>query len=307
MSTYTGDVHRYIAFEQGVKHDLQQKDSRLLKICTQVTNTGKQAMHDFLGDVGNFDPITGRHANTKLTEVEHKRRTITCKPFAKAFLIDDEDVARQAHNIGGEYVKAGSMAYRRSVDDIIYNALDEAVLTGESGTTLVTRPTTNDIGPQGQYNATTGAWEPTGAASDTGLTIDKLRRAKNRLDVEYADDLGKYYMIVHPDQITQLLGQVEVTNADYNTVRALVAGEVNTFMGFEFITYNGVANNSGIYDCYAVAESAMYFAKQTMTGGLKVTKSIRNDKNDATQILMKCDHGSSRMWDEGVIKVQCAE
>ena len=306
MSNYNGTVHRYIAFEAGVKHDLQQKESRLMKICKEVMNTGKQTMHDFLGEVGNFDEITGRHANTKLSEADHKRRTITCKPFAKAFLIDDEDKARQAHNIDSEYISATVKAYNRSVDAIIYDALDANVLTGEAGNTLVARPTTNDIAVDGAFDANQ-AWDAA-SGTDTGLTIDKLRRAKNRLDVEYADDLGKYYMIVHPDNITQLLGQVETTSADYNTVRALVNGELNTFMGFEFIQYNGVGvDASDNYECFAMAEGSMYFAKQKMTGGLRTTRSIRNDKNDATQILSKCDHGAARMWDEAAIKVTCTK
>ena len=305
--SYNGETHRYIAFETGVNHDLQQNDSRLMKICKEVVNSGKMAMHDFLGEVGNFDPITGRHANTKLTEADHKRRAITCKPFAKAFLIDDEDVARQAHNIGSEYVSATAKAYRRSVDAIIYTALNAQVRTGEEGTTLTSRPTTNDIGAKGQYNATTGAWEASGAASDTGLTIDKLRRAKNRLDVEYANELGKYYFICHPDNITQLLGTTEVTSADYNTVRALVNGEVNTFMGFEFVQYNDVTLTGSNYECYAVAGGSMYFAKQKMTGALKTSMDRRPDKNNAMQILSKCDHGAARMYDEGVIQVICAQ
>ena len=304
---YTGDVHRYIEFTQAVKHDLQQKDSRLMPIVTEVTNQGKMQMHDFLGDVGNFDPITGRHANTKLTEVEHKRRAITCKPYAKTFLIDDEDVARQAHNIGSQYVKAGTMAYRRTIDAMIYAGLNASVMAGEDGTTLVARPTTDDIGAQGQYNATTGAWEASGAASDEGLTIDKLRRAKNRLKVNYADELGDLCFVCHPDSVNQLLGTTEVTSSDYNTVKALVQGEVGTFMGFEFVEYNDVTDSGTVYDCYAVAKGSMYLASQKSTGGLRTETSRRADKNNATQIQLKYDKGVSRMYDEAIIEVKCAK
>ena len=298
----TIDVHRNIAFEEGIKFDLQQKESKLLPLVTEVMNSGKMQMHDFLSDVGLFDEITGRHANTKLTEVEHKRRAITCKPFSKAFLFDEEDQARQAHDIGSIYRKDGVMSYNRTIDDLIYKGLDAPVMAGEDGTTLITRPTTNDIGVGDYYDAN-GKWTTGGTA--TGLTVDKLRRASNRLKVNYADDLGMFYMVVHPDCITQLLGTVEVTSADYNTVRALVRGEVDTFMGFKFIEYNGVTNNSGVYDCYAVTEGSMYLASQKSTGQLNVTNSIRSDKNNAHQILMKFDKGTARMFDEGVIKVEC--
>jgi len=300
---YTGDVHRYIEFTQGVKFDLQQKNSKLMPIVTEVTNTGKMQMHDFLGEVGNFDAITGRHANTKLTEVEHKRRTITCKPFAKAFLIDDEDKARQAHNIDSMYIKDATMSYNRSIDDMIYAGLDSAVGAGEDGTTLVARPTTNDIAHDSEYNAS-GVWVPSGATS-VGLTIDKLRRAKLMLDEEYADDLGEYCFIAHPRQIDNLLGTVEVTSSDYASVKALVQGEVDTFMGFKFIKFNRVDVASDIYDCYAVAKGSMYLASQKSTGGLRTEIGKRADKNNATKILMKFDKGVARMFDEAVVQIKC--
>ena len=300
----TVDVHRNIAFEEAVKFDLQQKESKLMPLVTEVTNTGKMQMHDFLSEVGLFDEITGRHANTKLTEVEHKRRAITCKPFSKAFLFDDEDQARQAHNIGSIYTKDGVMAYKRSIDKLIYDGLNKPVMAGEDGTTIIPRPILDDIAVDGAYDANQ-VWIPN-SGTDTGLTIDKLRRASNRLKVNYADDLGGFCMIVHPDQITQLLGSVEVTSADYNNVKALVRGEVDTFMGFQFIEYNGVTKSaSGVYDCYAVAKGSMYLASQKSTGQLTVENSLRSDKNNAHQILMKFDKGTARMYDEGILLVQC--
>ena len=49
----------------------------------------------------------------------------------------------------------------------------------------------------------------------------------------------------------------------------------------------------------------MYFATQTGTGALNTKTSIRGDKNNATQIQMKFDQGTARMYDEAVIKVVC--
>ena len=86
------------------------------------------------------------------------------------------------------------------------------------------------------------------------MSIDKLRRAKLMLDENYADEIGKYFMIVHPRMLDQMLGHVEVTSADYNSVKALVNGEIDTFMGFKFITYNGVALAGSTYSCYAVCQ-----------------------------------------------------
>ncbi len=303
MPAYNGTNHRYVDFEDGVKYALQQKESKLMGLCDQVTNNGKIQYHDFIGEVGDFEEISGRHTNTKLTEVDHYRRAITCKPFSKAFLIDDEDKARQAHDIDGMYIKNTAMSYNRHIDKTVYNGFDAPVLAGENGTTLVARPTTNDVAHDSGYDVN-GLWVASGGTS-VGLTVDKLRRAKLMLDENYADELGTKYLVCHPRQVDNLLGTIEATNADYASVKALVSGEVDTLLGFKFIQYNGVSVTGGIYDAYAVVGSSMYFAKQKMTGPLKTSKSIRNDKNDATQILSKCDHGVSRMYDEGVIKVEC--
>jgi hypothetical protein len=298
----TLNVHRYIDFTDAIHMELQQKDSMLLKLVVQVTNSGKMQMHDFLSEIGDFDDVEGRHANTKLTEPEHKRRMITCSPKDKAFLIDDEDQARQAHNIGSSYVTEGAKSYNRTIDSIIYKAFDAVAMAGEDGTTPVARPTDKDIAVDGAYVA--GVWNnATGTA--TGLTIDKLRQAKLELDLAYGYDLGKYYFVANPNQLNDLLGTVEVTSADYNTVRALVNGEVNSFMGFEFIPYNKVSNAAGVYDCYAIIQGAMYLAKQKGTGALRTETTIRGDKRNATQIMMKFDQGATRFYDEGVIRVQC--
>jgi hypothetical protein len=227
---------------------------------------------------------------------------ITCKPRAKTFLIDDEDQARQAHNIGSTYVESGAKAYNRSVDAIIYEALNAVAMAGENGDTPVARPTTNDIASDGGYVA--GVWTPN-TGTPVGLTIDKLRQAKLLLDIDFADDLGVYTLVCHPTQIDNLLGTTEVTSADYNTVRALVKGEVDTFMGFKFISYNKVDVAAGVFDCYAVVTNAMYLAKQKGTGALNTKTSIRADKNNATQIQMKFDQGATRMYDEGVIQIKC--
>jgi len=42
------------------------------------------------------------------------------------------------------------------------------------------------------------------------------------------------HMVIHANSLAALLSETETTSADYNTVRALVSGELNTFLGFKF-------------------------------------------------------------------------
>lgn len=69
--------------------------------------------------------------------------------------------------------------------------------------------------------------------ANTGLNIAKLRRAKKELDAKGVGSGGRH--IAHTAlALEDLLGETEVQSSDYNTVKALVQGEVNTFMGFNF-------------------------------------------------------------------------
>jgi hypothetical protein len=70
---------------------------------------------------------------------------------------------------------------------------------------------------------------------NTGLNVAKLRAAKKLLDTNNVP-FDNRHMIIHANSLASLLGETSVTSSDFNTVRALVSGEVNTFLGFTFHT-----------------------------------------------------------------------
>jgi hypothetical protein len=45
----------------------------------------------------------------------------------------------------------------------------------------------------------------------------------------------KLYIYVDPEQLDDMLGTVQVTSSDYNRIQALIAGDVDYFMGFHLI------------------------------------------------------------------------
>lgn len=69
----------------------------------------------------------------------------------------------------------------------------------------------------------------------TGLNLAKLRRAKAYFDHLEVPETDRY-MLTHAMAIESLLGQVEVTSADYANAKALVDGKVDYFLGFRFKT-----------------------------------------------------------------------
>jgi hypothetical protein len=72
-----------------------------------------------------------------------------------------------------------------------------------------------------------------GSAS-AALTVDVLIKAKVALDDNSVPSDGRTF-IHSAGQLGDLLNTTEVTSSDYNSVKALVNGSVNTFLGFRFI------------------------------------------------------------------------
>lgn len=69
---------------------------------------------------------------------------------------------------------------------------------------------------------------------DTGMNPDKIRRASRFLNALGVPMEGR--TIAHTAiALEQLLGETEVTSSDYNSVKTLVNGEINTWMSFKFV------------------------------------------------------------------------
>ena len=125
----------------------------------------------------------------------------------------------------------------------------------------------------GTYNTT--ATDSQGfeiAAGGTGFTTDKLRALRG-----YYDDLeceDTVTIVVSGTGMQRLLANTDVTSADFNTVKALVNGEVNTFMGFRFQTVGarrleGGLGGSGLV-AYAWAPNAVGLASGDIEKSMSV-------------------------------------
>ena len=139
-------------------------------------------------------------------------------------------------------------------------------------------------------------------AADTGLNVGKLRAAKQILDANEAEDDDRF-CIINAKQLQNLLGETEVTSSDYASVKALVNGEVDTFLGFRMVRTEliGVDANSD--------HKVLFWQKMGMKlaiGKEPVVKiSERADKNYATQVFTSMSIGSTRMQEELVGYIEC--
>jgi len=101
-----------------------------------------------------------------------------------------------------------------------------------------------------------------------------------------------------------MLNITTITSSDYNSIKALMSGEINTFMGFTWIVSTRLSVASSIRKTLAWAKSGMGLA---MNGTPNIRISERADKNYSTQIFVEANMGATRIEDEKVVEVSCDE
>jgi len=104
-----------------------------------------------------------------------------------------------------------------------------------------------------------------------------------------------------------LLANTLITSADYNSVKALVNGSLDTFYGFKFVwtTEVTVASGTGIYTCYAWGPGAILLAVGQDDYGFNARVEERADKNYSTQLFNSMFIGCTRMDEDRIVKIEC--
>jgi hypothetical protein len=191
-------------------------------------------------------------------------------------------------------IQSHAAAYARTCDKIIIDALGGTAFTGTTGTTAT-------VLPAGQKIAAN--YVESGAVANSGLTIAKLRAAKFLFDSNEVDEEEERILVVSAKQLQDLLRTVEATSADYNTVRALVDGTLNTFMGFKFRRSQQLPLAVDIRSCFAYVKSGIILAER----GLKTMMDVRPDLSHSLQIRSVASLAAVRMEEKKVVEIACDE
>jgi hypothetical protein len=278
-------------------HACQQKISKIRDVVMVDTVRGKEKTGNRLGPV-EMTKVIVRAGDTNITDTPLEKRWLRPYPHEKADLLDewDSEFLGEVALPQSETLQSHAMAYGRALDRVILEAATGTAYNGETGTNPI-------VLPAGQKVAVN--YVETGSPANSGLTIAKLRAAKFILDDNDVDDDDTRTIAVSAKQLQDLLKTTEVTSADYNTVRALVAGQVDTFLGFKFrrVSKNLLATSSTTRFCVAIARSGIRLAD----AGRKVHVDVRADKSHALQLRTVASIGAAR-WDEKkVVEIACSE
>jgi len=269
----------------------QQMGSKLRSSVDEESIVGKNA---FFEQIDSTAAVlrTSRHGDTPQIDTPHSRRRVSLADYEWGDLIDDADKIRALVDPTSAYAKNAAAAMNRAMDDVIITAMNASASTGVAGATSTALPSSQKTATSNQSD---------------GLTIAKLLSAKKILDTNDIDPSRKRFIVCGPQQISDLLGTTSVTSADFNTVRALSTGEVNSFLGFEFIMstrLNFDASNTDDRLVFAYTEDAI---KLAIGSDIKANISERADKSYSTQVYYAMSLGAVRMEEKAVVQIPCHE
>jgi N4-gp56 family major capsid protein len=179
-----------------------------------------------------------------------------------------------------ELVQVVGNAIGRRMDQLVIDALNAASSPSTVGT---------DIGGTG-----------------SNMNLAKLLAAKKALDTNNVPSEGRC-MVIHANGLSALLDETELTSSDFATVKALSTGEIDTFLGFKFITL-GDRDEGGL----PLPSTRTCFAFHRDAIGLGIGMGQKSEINyvpEKTSFLVSSmfSAGAIAIDDEGIVKISATE
>jgi len=214
--------------------------------------------------------------------VTYSQVTATMEDYIAAEYSDIFNQQKVNFNERQELVQVVSGAIARRMDQVVLDAL-----TAASSPSTVS----NDIG-----------------GTDTDLNVAKLRAAKKALDAKNVPAEGRC-ILVHANGLSSLLSETAVTSSDFNSVKALVTGDVDTFLGFKFVTF-GDRDEGGLAVDGSSDRTIFAFHRDAVGLGIGMGQQSRVDyipEKTSFLVASMFSAGAVAIDDEGIVKITCRE
>lgn len=223
------------SFDADVKHAYQDKKAKLRD--TVRVKTG------VVGSTHRFPKLGSGIATRRIPQTDvipmnlaHTNATVTIEDWNAAEYTDVFNDAKVNFSERQELAMSIAAAIARREDQLIIDALEA---------TATSLTVASSVG-----------------GANTDLNVDKLRRASRLLgDNQVGEDEEITYVGSYIGR-EALLGETETTSSDFNTIKALVNGDINQFMGMSFKwmasrAEGGLDLTGGDRSTFAYAKSAI--------------------------------------------------
>lgn len=329
-------------FAKNIQLNIQQEGSKLKKYVTVGTQDTEvmsfESMENHETESRNRvalddNPMFGHYRDpddgNELEQIKFKiptisRRYMTCAAEFWNAVMDRNDKLNLLTDPTSHFPKMAGWAMGRKHDRVIIKAFGEPVRAGRTGNKTINFDVERHVIPTGINITDPGLTLNAQIAADenreiirqkrAGLTVDKLIKAHHILKKRSFGMFDKLYLLCSSQQISDLLKDPQITSYDYNSVRALVSGEVNSFLGFTFIIsemLGGIYDSTGdkakyaIRDCYAFNEGAVRF--NTVNGSVKKSIEEMLQYHFAKILYYSEAFGAVRDNEKAVVAIKCLE
>lgn len=275
------------AYSRNIMQLAQQKYSKLLSAVYVKPNvTGKVFFQDQIGE-WELQAKGGRNVQTPNNDPNLARRMGTMVDYHDNRLLDRGDELRMLSDPRSSYTIAAGQSIARKIDAIIAAQAVGTAYYGETGSSSITLGT----------DAISGVSHIAGTPST--LTFARVKHAKRIFDLEDVEAEDRYF-VVDPYALEDVLGTTEATSSDYAAVKALVRGEIDTWMGFKWIMSNQLPVSGTVTTCFAFQRYGIACA---MSSAPMVRADERTDLSYSWQVYYELNIGAVRLEEAKVVKV----
>jgi hypothetical protein len=281
-------------FTHNVQLTAQQKTSRLQSAVMTGNHTGEKA-----AIVDQYLPIEAIEVTSRYTpivpqDIQNDRRWVSPRDFRIADWVDKFDELRLLNDPKSHYVTDTVAGLNRRIDRTIIEGIFNDNLTGKSGTTATSFPSSQQIAAN--------------FATTTTLTVAKLIEGLRILEENEVDIEGEpVFCIISAKQHANLLNEIQVVNSDYNSTKVLTNGKVTSFLGINFIRSQLLPVDGSSYRRVPLfVKSGVHYGE--FGGGIKVDVRERADLEGLPwQVYARITHGATRTEEKKVVEIKCAE
>ena len=303
-------------FKGDVYHTCQQKESLIAGAVQHEPVVGAEDVaFDMIGQ-STMEEKVGRNPETPRNDPNSARRWVSTTPYHNAYQFDRDDDLQMKLDPAGAVMKELVFARNRKVDDIILAAFDGTVNSGRRNNTSTITWAAN--GGSTKYTSTSGGRviahdtaEGNASASDTGLTVEKIELVKEYFMNNEVDYNQPIYGLISPRQATNLFGQEEYVNMDYNSQKPMTTmmylrqwAGINWIVSTKVVkgSSNDVDGNVDVYKCWFWTPDAIILG---VADSITVEMSIRDDLSYAQQVYVHMNMGAMRHDEDKVCVVEC--
>jgi hypothetical protein len=271
------------AYSTNIMQLAQQKYSKLINTVYLKNNVrGKTFFQDQIGSWA-MEIKGSRNTQTPNNDPTLSRRMGIMVDYHDARLLDRGDELKSISDPKSAYTQAAAQALGRKMDEVIITAAIGTAYSGETGSTSVVTTTTVLL-------------------TAASMTLARIVAVKAALDAKDVDMEDRFF-VVTPAALDNLLNLSTATSSDYASIKALIRGEINTWMGFNWIMSSRLASVS------ASTLVGIAYQRNGICAALAAEPIVRTDERPdlsySWQVYYELNIGAVRLEEDRV--VMCSE